>query len=57
MKIIFTFNFHLEIFLDSKDFEEAIGEAIFIGGDRDTTAYLEGGMAKAFYGVMRREFV
>jgi ADP-ribosylglycohydrolase len=38
-------------FLDSTDFEDAIRNAISIGGDSDTIACICGGIAQAFYGV------
>ena len=38
-------------FLESKDFEDAIRNAISIGGDSDTLAAITGGIAGAFYGV------
>lgn len=38
-------------FLDSTSFEDAIRNAISIGGDSDTLAAITGGIAKAFYGV------
>lgn len=37
-------------FLESTDFEDAIRNAIFIGGDTDTIACITGGIAQAFYG-------
>ena len=38
-------------FLESTDFEDAIRNAISIGGDSDTIACITGGIAQAFYGV------
>ena len=38
-------------FLDSTDFEDAIRNAISIGGDSDTLAAITGGIAEAYYGV------
>jgi len=38
-------------FLDSTDFEDAIRNAISIGGDSDTIACICGGIAQAFYGL------
>ena len=35
-------------FLESTDFEDAIRNAISIGGDSDTTACITGGIAQAF---------
>lgn len=37
-------------FLESSDFESAVRNAIFIGGDSDTLACMAGGIAEAFYG-------
>ncbi|MEQ8678011.1 MAG: ADP-ribosylglycohydrolase family protein [Aggregatilineales bacterium] len=37
-------------FLESEDFEDAIRNAISIGGDSDTIACIAGGIAQAFYG-------
>lgn len=37
-------------FLDSKSYEDAIRNAISIGGDSDTLACITGGIAEAFYG-------
>jgi len=37
-------------FLESNDFESALRNAIFIGGDSDTLACMAGGIAEAFYG-------
>ena len=36
-------------FLDSTDFESAIGLAVSLGGDSDTLACITGGIAEAFY--------
>lgn len=36
-------------FLEAKDFEEIIRNAISVGGDSDTIAAIAGGMAQAFY--------
>jgi len=38
-------------FLDSTDFEDAIRNAISLGGDSDTIACITGGIAQAHYGV------
>jgi len=38
-------------FLESEDFEDAIRNAISIGGDSDTVAAMTGSIAEAFYGV------
>jgi ADP-ribosylglycohydrolase len=37
-------------FLESTDFESAVRNAIFLGGDADTQACIAGGIAEAFYG-------
>ncbi len=37
-------------FLESDDFEDAIRNAISLGGDSDTLACIAGGLAEAFYG-------
>jgi ADP-ribosylglycohydrolase len=36
-------------FLESKDFEDCIRKAVWLGGDVDTTACMAGGIAQAFY--------
>lgn len=41
----------LVAFFESTDFEDAIRNAISIGGDSDTIAAITGGIAEAFYGV------
>ena len=38
-------------FLESENFEDAIRNAISIGGDSDTIAAITGGIAEAHYGV------
>ena len=38
-------------FLDSKDFEDAIRNAISVGGDSDTVAAITGPIAEAYYGI------
>lgn len=38
-------------FLESKSFEDAIRNAISIGGDSDTVAAITGGIAETYYGV------
>ena len=38
-------------FLDSYDFEDAIRNAVAIGGDSDTIAAITGGIAAAYYGI------
>ena len=42
-------------FLESTDFEDAIRNAVFIGGDTDTIACITGGIAEAFYGGVPEE--
>lgn len=41
----------LEAFFESSDFEDAIRNAISIGGDSDTIAAIAGSVAEAYYGV------
>lgn len=41
----------IEAFLESTDFEDAIRNAVSIGGDSDTIAATAGGIAEAFYGI------
>lgn len=41
-------------FLESKDYEDAIRNAISIGGDSDTMAAITGGIAEAYYGIPER---
>lgn len=41
----------IEAFLEAEDFEDAIRNAISIGGDSDTLAAIAGSMAEAYYGV------
>lgn len=41
----------LEAFFESTDFEDAIRDAISIGGDSDTIAAVTGGIAEAYYGI------
>jgi ADP-ribosylglycohydrolase len=36
-------------FLDSKSYEDALRNAISLGGDSDTLACITGGIAEAFY--------
>ena len=38
-------------FLDSESFEDAVRNAVSLGGDSDTLACITGGIADAFYGV------
>ncbi|MCM1236922.1 MAG: N-6 DNA methylase, partial [Ruminococcus flavefaciens] len=41
----------LEAFFESTDFEDAIRNAISIGGDSDTLAAITGAVAEAYYGI------
>ena len=41
----------LEAFLESISFEDAIRNAISIGGDSDTIGAIAGAVAEAYYGV------
>lgn len=41
----------LEAFLESNDYEDAIRNAIALGGDSDTIAAITGGIAAAYYGI------
>lgn len=41
----------IEALLESTDFEDAIRNAISIGGDSDTLAAITGGIAEAYYGI------
>lgn len=41
----------LEAFFESTNFEDAIRNAISIGGDSDTIAAITGGIAEAYYGI------
>jgi len=41
----------IEAFLESEDFEDAIRNAISIGGDSDTIAAMSGAIAEAYYGI------
>ena len=47
----------LTCFLESDDFEDAIRKAIWLGGDSDTLACITGGIAEAFYGTIRKDWV
>jgi ADP-ribosylglycohydrolase len=44
-------------FLESENFEDAIRNAISIGGDSDTIAAMTGGIAEAFYGRINDKIV
>ena len=41
----------LEAFFESESFEDAIRNAVSVGGDSDTIAAITGGIAEAYYGV------
>lgn len=41
----------LEAFFESTGFEDAVRNAVSIGGDSDTIAAITGGIAEAFYGI------
>lgn len=41
----------LEAFFEAEDFEDAIRNAVSIGGDSDTIAAITGGIAEAYFGV------
>jgi len=43
-------------FLESKSYEDAIRNAISLGGDADTLACITGGVAEAFYGGIPADF-
>ncbi len=44
-------------FLESVDYEDAIRNAISLGGDADTMACIAGGIAEAFYGGVPEEII
>ena len=41
----------MQAFFESESFEDAIRNAISIGGDSDTLAAITGGIAEAYYGI------
>ncbi len=41
----------LMAFFESTDFEDAIRNAVSVGGDSDTLAAITGGVAEAYYGI------
>lgn len=43
----------IEAFLEAADFEDAIRNAVSIGGDSDTIAAMAGSIAEAFFGIPR----
>ena len=44
-------------FLEAKDFEDAIRNAVSLGGDSDTLACISGGIAQAYYQDIPREII
>ena len=46
-----TVPYAIQAFLESESFEDAIRNAISIGGDSDTLAAISGSIAEAFYGI------
>jgi len=44
-------------FLDSTDFEDAIRNAVSLGGDADTQAAISGAIAEAYYGGVPKELL
>ena len=44
----------IEAFLESESFEDAIRNAISIGGDSDTLAAITGAIAEAYYGIPKK---
>jgi ADP-ribosylglycohydrolase len=42
-------------FLDSNSYEDAVRNAVSLGGDSDTLACITGGIAEAFYGSVPKE--
>jgi ADP-ribosylglycohydrolase len=41
----------IEVFLNSKNFEDVIRASVNLGGDTDTRACIAGGIAEAYYGI------
>lgn len=41
----------IEAFFEANDFEDAVRNAVSIGGDSDTIAAITGGIAEAYYGI------
>ena len=41
----------IEAFLESTDYEDAVRNAISLGGDTDTQAAIAGSIAEAYYGI------
>lgn len=46
----------IQAFLESTGFEDAIRNAISLGGDSDTLAAITGGIAEAFYGITHQQY-
>ena len=44
-------------FLESTDFEDAVRNAVSLGGDSDTQACIAGGIAEAYYGRVPQEIL
>ncbi|MCK5659583.1 MAG: ADP-ribosylglycohydrolase family protein [Alphaproteobacteria bacterium] len=42
-------------FIESESYEDAVRNAISIGGDSDTLACIAGGIAEAFYGALPKD--
>ena len=45
----------MQAFFESNSFEDAIRNAISIGGDSDTLAAITGAVAEAYYGMSEKE--
>jgi ADP-ribosylglycohydrolase len=44
-------------FLESKNFEDAVRNAISLGGDSDTMACIAGGIAQAYYKEIGKDII
>ena len=44
-------------FLDARDYETAVKNAVSLGGDADTMACIAGGIAQAYYQTMPADIV
>jgi ADP-ribosylglycohydrolase len=44
----------IRAFLESRDFEDALRNAVSLGGDSDTLACITGGIAEAYYAGVPR---
>lgn len=51
IKSLDTAKASIQCFLESYDYEDAIRNAISIGGDSDTISAITGGMAASYYGI------